>query len=203
LNNSILKGVTILYTITQHGKEREMKKGKGTWLPLALMLAAGSALLPVGCNTGDGSGTEWTDPIPDTTSVTFDGKPIWIGTESKGDNTSSDEHDHYHILQMRWDNKFQNKTDKIVITLGRDFLEDGMKFLIMGLVGPEEGSTISKADCDALKAKIKAGLPADSGKVVVDDNFSKVTKVAQYAAMIKDAFIRMAQSVRANIGRGA
>jgi hypothetical protein len=160
-----------------------MKKGKGKWLPLALMLAVGTALLVVGCDNGDDPVK--TDPIPDKTQVTFQGRPIWFGTEYQGDNTSNDERDHYHLLQIQWKNEFQNKIDEISITLGRDYLEDGMKFLIMALVGPnpESYSIISQADCDALKAKIKAGLPTDSGKVIVDDNFVNVTKVDQYTSL--------------------
>jgi hypothetical protein len=334
---TILKGATILYP--KHGKEIEMKKGKGTWLPLALMLAAGSALLPVGCDTGDDSGKEGTDPIPARTGISIDGQDVSIASEGISGDTNilriiwkevyqgktntvsvswghdylddpavkklaikiaknSEENpagvnitqadidnimaklgaaiptasgktlvfqaleggvnkvsdytagkeegkegggeggkepegepvipdatsitfngrevkiihyegeigDTYHMMQIRWRNEYKNNIDKMSVTLGKDYLEDGKAVIVPTLFAPD-GETLvaSNADYEALKAKIQAALPPESTKfgVVSAGSHYNVTLVENYAAMIKEAFIRLAESTRANIGRGA
>ncbi|MDR1901600.1 MAG: hypothetical protein LBQ88_04870 [Treponema sp.] len=163
----------------------------------AAMLVVVTALLSLACDTE----TPITPSIPDTTSVKFEGKTVWIGTQYQGDDKGG-----YHILQMGWKGEYKNNVDKIVITLGKDYLEDNRPALLMELVktDPPEVSNvdISQADYDALKSKLNAALPAGSGKTVVNGNLVNVTKVPVYA-MIRDAIIRLAQTARAGVGRGA
>jgi hypothetical protein len=61
-----------------------MKKVKGTWLPLALILVAGSALLAADCDNGNDPAKK--DPVPEKTQITFDGKNVWFDPNYSADS---------------------------------------------------------------------------------------------------------------------
>jgi hypothetical protein len=174
-----------------------MKKGKGKWLPLALMLAAGTVM--VACDNSTDDPTPIVPLAPATTLVTFNGEEIY----SHVWEVFEDEHGKGHVIDMHWEDAYHGQIGKIAIIWGKDILEDGAGNTILGLVA-DNPSTISQADYEALKAKLFAALPANHGKNGIFEGVNtNVNVVANYATIIKNAILKLAQAAKANIGRGA
>jgi hypothetical protein len=181
-----------------------MKKGKVTWLPLALILAAGSTLLAMGCDNGDDPAK--TDPIPEETQVKYNGKNITTITDIFQPTVNPV----WQLIQIDYKDEYHGQVDKFSIIYGHDILDKPTINVIALQPMGAPGTTISRADYEALKAKFKAALPDDFKKTFIDHGFAdgsdmggNVSLVSQYAAIIKDAVIRLAQSVKANFARGA
>ena len=157
------------------------------------LLVIGAVL--TGCPTDVGGKT--------TTSVTFNGQRVPFRFHEFTDN----EVDGWRWVEMGWKNEFQNKTDQFNITIGDDILQHRQSYFVISLSDMEGKGVISEADYNMLVDRFNDALiPLLSdrwmrfGRVENPDRYV-VTVVQNYAAMLRDAVLKLVQAPKGNIGR--